>query len=620
MMIEEYDAPLITTAISKYSAELAEYKNITSSIITKLGGLQNFTEETFLKIGDKLPDINRGLHEVESDADQLLDYFKKESGLLSSDQGETSSDLGKLNRALKYLIKIASDQGDAFLKMSEMMKRIENIKTSIESIRDFAAEMEMLSLNAAIVAIKAGDSGRTLNPITVELKKMANSAISLIDEIVNTSEELAGKYSLFQELSEEQAESCRTDVQQVSDDLGNKYTVLQQSILGLVGGLDMITTVTRESKQPIGGIMNTLQIQDILKQCTDHVRLSLEKSSNEVGLITNEAALAGIQPEQILDTVAFQEKVPALCAQLLDDIDSRLEESIEKLKSGFGILDGLLQGITSCTSQSDAGNSIDEVSINGIEESFKDVEGVVLKTATMIQNVAMSWNRLWSTAVGLETMLENLEKQFRQLKKLTNFHLINIPIKIEVARSTGLSKDGELSERVEGLAEYINTEMRQSHKEVIHDYQFLSQMVESMGKHKKEVENNLDSIAVDMDGLLSNFSRAKEHVKATYTRVYDHISELVRLIRTSLADLERINRLIERNKELKVDFEKLSGMIGEVKESIMSAVGSINWELHDGRLNEIVNKFTVLAHKKIAGDLYNVNVEHGGQEGEVVFF
>jgi len=619
-LTEELDMGLPVTVVDQYKNKLAEYNKIVAATDVKLGRLQDFTEEVFLKIGEKLPAINAALRNTDSEANHLLAYFKKESGLLIEEKEEAVSDLTKLNRASGYLIKVVNDQGDAFLQMSDMMKRIENIKNSIESIRDFSAEMEMLSLNAAIVAIKAGDSGRTLNPITVELKKMANSAILLIDEIVDTSEQLAEKYSLFEEISETQAKSCKSDVEKTSETLSERYNNLQVSILGLVERLEQVTAVVNDSRQPINNIMNTLQVQDILKQCTDHVRLSLKEAGSEMTSDSDITTPSSIKIEHLLDAIEFQEKVPLLCVQLLDDIDERLRDSIEGLEGGFGTINNLLQAITVCSVDQTSMTSIDNSSLDNIEESFRGVENVVVETAVMIQNAANSWEQLWSTAVGLETMLETLERQFRQLKKLTNFHLINIPIKIEVARSVGLSKDGELSQRVEGLAEYISTEMRQSHKAILQDYQFLSQMVVSMNKHKKDVEANLESIAFDIDELLGNFSKAKGQVRTTLACVCDHINELAKLVQTSLSDLDRINSLIDENSVLKEDFRILVDMACHARESVMSAIGAGDWELHDGRLKDIVNKFTVLAHKKIAGDLYDVDVEEGNREGELILF
>ncbi|MDP2210415.1 MAG: methyl-accepting chemotaxis protein [Candidatus Aquicultor sp.] len=603
--------------IEEYEGMLDKYKAIVSMAGGKLVGLQGLTETTFLKIGVNLPDINTALRTTGAEANNLSEYFNRESGLLTQEGSEKNSDLSKLRHAADYVIKVVSDQGDAFQKMSELMKRIEDLKGSIESIRDFAAEIEMLSLNAAIVAIKAGDAGRTLNPITNELKKMANAAIALVDDIVDTSDKLVEKYNLFQEISEKQASLCKSDVQHISGNLTQKHEGLQKSIVTLVARLDGINGAVNQSLQSIREIMNALQVQDILTQCTDHVRRSLEEATNGGFGQVDENAGAAI-PEYLLDMISFQESAPLLCIQLLDDIDVRLDATVRELEDKFNKIQKLLLDAEVVNHNSD-GDSKDKY-LDDVDESFQDVEDAVISTATMMQNAANSWEQLWSTAVGLSEMLEILEQQFRQLKKVTNFHQINIPIKIEVARSSGLAKDGELSDRVDGLADYISNEMKESHKAVSEDYQFLNQLVDSMGKHKVSVESNLESITRDIDGLLSNFLSAKTQVKSTFSLLSGHVVMLQELIRSSLLDLKRVHALADQNKDLKNDFQKLALMAGKTKETMLSTTEYDDWRAHDSRLQDTIEKFTVLAHKKIAGDMYDVDVEHGEQEGEFILF
>jgi len=616
---ENHELPPALALSDALQKELPKYQEVITTITNNLDEVQDLTEEVFVNIGKKLPDINHSLSGVEGEAKGLLEYFGRESVLLGGGKVNTDSDLEKLNRASMYLIKVAKEQGDAFLQMSEMMKRIDNIKSAVESIREFSAEMEMLSLNAAIVAIKAGDAGRTLNPITVELKKMANSAMSLIDEIVKTSDELAEKYNLFQELTEKQVEDCRRDAETTGRDLSGRYEILQHGISGLSDWLNKSVAIVSESKEPINTIMNTLQVQDILKQCTDHVRLSLKEAG--AGAEDSEGVSGRSEYEHVLDTIEFQERIPQLCVQLLDDIDSRLDQSIDTLKCEFEAIGNLMQNLTFCASavETEPGNGSGSF-LSELEESFKGIEGVIIDTAGMLQNTANSWEKLWSTAVSLELMLETLENQFRQLKRLTSFHLINIPIKIEVARNTGLSKDGELSERVEGLAEYISTEMRRAHKDILSDHYFLGQMVESMGKHKSDVEANMEAIAEDIENLLDSFSKAKDQVKVTSNALCSHVSDLAELVQDSLHGLNDIKGLINKNRELKEDFRKLAEITGAMKQTASSIAGGVNWELHDSRLRDIIDKFTVLSHKKIAGGLYDLEIEDGAREGELILF
>jgi hypothetical protein len=61
-------------------------------------------------------------------------------------------------------------------------------------------------------------------------------------------------------------------------------------------------------------------------------------------------------------------------------------------------------------------------------------------------------------------------------------------------------------------------------------------------------------------------------------------------------------------------------MASKTKETMLSTVDRDDRGVCDSRLQDIIAKFTVLAHKKIAGDMYDVNVEHGEQEGEFILF
>ncbi|MBI4733265.1 MAG: hypothetical protein HY779_00310, partial [Rubrobacteridae bacterium] len=402
-----------------YNGDLMKYKSIVTGTDKKLSMLQYLTEEIFLKIGDKLPEINGSLTESENEAKRLLDYFKQESGFLTENTKTQSSDLARLNAASSYLLETVKDQGEAFSQMSDMMARIENIKQSVESVREFSVKMETLSINAAIIAIKAGEEGRSLNPITDELNKMANAAIRLIDEITRSAAILTEKYNSFQELSDRQVTLCKESVENTNSQVASRYKDLQKSIVCLIRWLDDVLISLSSAKDPICKIMNELQVQDIVKQCTDHVRVSLETAKNED--VSNRDA------DSYYDAVHFQEKVPLLCVELLDDIDTRIANSTEALSVELESIKGISNEVlSSYSSDNKSGKSGDNL-LEELERSFDLVRSVALDMAEMMQNMSNSWDDLLNTTTELEGILELINNQFTRLKKITNFHQINIP-------------------------------------------------------------------------------------------------------------------------------------------------------------------------------------------------
>jgi hypothetical protein len=608
----DYDHDALKALVLDYANSLSRYKATVADADKKLGMLQRLTEDIFLKIGDKLPDISSSLTDSENEARRLLDYFKEQSGFFTHNTEDYNSDLAKLNIASSYLLTTVEEQGKAFEQMSGMMARIENIKQSIESVRDFSVEMETLSINAAIIAIKAGDEGRSLNPITAELNKMANAAIHLIDEITSTAVTLTEKYNSFQELSDNQVILCKEAVEKTNAQVSSRYKVLQKNLSNLTKWLDDMLDSLVRSKNPICNIMNELQVQDLVKQCTDHVRISLETAGAE--------SVSDSDPNRYYDAVYFQEKVPLLCVELLDDIDDRLGNSINGLSMELESIDSISNEVLSSNSNKNKSNNSDGDLQNDLDNSFDMVRSVALDMATVMQNISNSWDELLATTVELENTLTLINEQFARLKKITNFHLINIPIKIEVARNTWIEQESDITGRVEGLADFIESELKRSQATIAADCKFLNQMSQMIGKRKENISVQLDVIARDVEALIDNFMLAKKEVNNTFHYVNEHMTHLSDVVHGSLRDLETMQGLIGQNKEIKSDLKTLAGMASDAREAVELRLNRSDWEIRDSKLSDIVEKFTTLAHKKIAENICEMSIEGGNMEGDIVLF
>ena len=45
-----------------------------------------------------------------------------------------------------------------------------------------------------------------------------------------------------------------------------------------------------------------------------------------------------------------------------------------------------------------------------------------------------------------------------------------------------------------------------------------------------------------------------------------------------------------------------------------------SWNIKDSKIIEMVNKFTILTHKQLAGDIVGVSFEKGDEAGELTLF
>ncbi|MDS1029815.1 methyl-accepting chemotaxis protein [Bacillota bacterium LX-D] len=82
---------------------------------------------------------------------------------------------------------------DASIIISELKNANNEMSEVIESIRDLAERTNLLSLNSAIEAARAGDAGRGFSVVASEIKKLANSSLSFTKESTKIIENIQNK-------------------------------------------------------------------------------------------------------------------------------------------------------------------------------------------------------------------------------------------------------------------------------------------------------------------------------------------------------------------------------------------------------------------------------------------
>lgn len=261
----------------------------------------------------KLTDSFQGMNQQTENEDRMLHSLIDED-----EQGQNFSEfIRETESVLVYLadtvLKTSQESQLVMEKLEAMNGNVDGVISLLDDVKDIASQTNLLALNAAIEAARAGEAGRGFAVVADEVRKLSQKSDAFSDEISDitmsvktTLQDALKKVSDVVTADTDMARDCKTKVGDISARMLQLNDKTQQVING-----------TGQVSQSIAGLVNqavtSLQFEDMCTQLSQHINKRLDTVSELAGII-EALQQAQTQPDNLEQ-----------CRQMLADVKQRAE-------------------------------------------------------------------------------------------------------------------------------------------------------------------------------------------------------------------------------------------------------------------------------------------------------
>lgn len=258
------------------------------------------------QVNSSVDEINRMTEDIAA-----FEKLSEQSSKAANDVADIAKDGREaVAGAVSQMETIAASVTESAEVIRQLAARSEEISQISDTISGIAEQTNLLALNAAIEAARAGEHGRGFAVVADEVRKLAEGsalAANKIAELIRVIQNDTTK-------AVERMEQGTLDVQSgksVVDNAGNSFTNIVQAVIGLTENADIILRAARSSSEKITKLVAVMD--------------DLNKTSAAVSQEAESVSAATEQLSASMDEIAGASKNMSDMAQQLKDSTSRFK-------------------------------------------------------------------------------------------------------------------------------------------------------------------------------------------------------------------------------------------------------------------------------------------------------
>lgn len=217
-------------AIRDVASSSDQTQHATYEIATTCESQANSTSQASLAMGQ----LQNSISEVESAVNEQIQ-------IVELTESKARENVESINAALHTVDRIREEVNATSDRVKDLGKAGERIGSIVDTINSIAEQTNLLALNAAIEAARAGEHGRGFAVVADEVRKLAEQSSKATEEIGRLINEVRGNVNLTLEaMNRSNAEVEKSS--QAASNAATSMETLSASISGITNSTDVLAT------------------------------------------------------------------------------------------------------------------------------------------------------------------------------------------------------------------------------------------------------------------------------------------------------------------------------------------------------------------------------------------